>query len=56
MIRSTQRRPVSGSVHSASTFWSPFRATCSIVTTTRFAPTTMSIAPPIPFTSFPGIM
>ena len=56
MIRSTQRRPVSGSVHAARIFCSPFRATCSIVTTTRFAPATRSIAPPIPFTIFPGIM
>jgi hypothetical protein len=56
MIRCTQRRPVNGSVHSRRIFASPRRDTCSIVTTTRRAPATRSIAPPIPFTIFPGIM
>ena len=37
-------------------FFSPFFATCSIVTTMRLAAATRSIAPPIPLTSFPGII
>ena len=55
-IRSTQRRPVSGSVHWVRIFGLPSLAACSIVTTTRRAPATRSMAPPIPFTILPGII
>ena len=34
----------------------PSFAVCSIVTTTRRAPATRSMAPPIPFTILPGII
>ena len=56
MIRCTQRRPVRGSVHRLRIFFSPDFAVCSIVTTSRRAPATRSIAPPMPFTILPGIM
>ena len=44
-----------GSVHSATTFGSPLDDVAVIVTITRRAPTTRSIAPPTPSTSLPGI-
>ena len=37
-------------------FDSPFLLTCSMTTITRFTPATRSIAPPMPFTSLPGII
>ena len=55
-IRFTHRRPVSGSVHCSRILGVPSFAVCSIVTTTRLAPETRSIAPPMPFTIFPGII
>ncbi len=42
------------SVHSATTFGSPVDDVAVMVTITRRAPTTRSIAPPTPRTSFPG--
>ena len=54
MIRSTQRIPVSGRVHSSRIFGLPSLAVCSMITTMRRAPATRSIAPPIPLTIFPG--
>ena len=56
MIRWTQRSPVSGSVQRFRIFFSPAFAVCSIVTTSRRAPATRSIAPPMPLTILPGIM
>ncbi len=52
---STASRAVSGNVHSRTSFASPFGVVEVIVTITRRAPTTRSIAPPTPRTSFPGI-
>src|SRR5208337_1700341 len=52
----TTRTPVSGSVHFFKIFGAPSFVVCSIATTTRRAPATKSIAPPIPFTIFPGII
>src|SRR5580765_2815110 len=48
----TTPTPVRGSVHFFSIFGWPSRVVCSIATTTRFAPATRSIAPPMPFTIF----
>ena len=56
MIRCTQALPVSGSEHSFTILGEPSRATCSIITITRFAPCTRSIAPPMPLTILPGII
>src|SRR6266508_1228106 len=56
MILWTQRLPVRGSVQAFRILGSPLLAVCSIVTTSRRAPATRSIAPPIPFTILPGIM
>src|ERR1019366_2427475 len=56
MMRGTQPLPARGSVQLFSIFFSPFFATCSIVTTMRRPAARRSIAPPIPFTSFPGII
>ncbi len=53
---STTRRPVSGRVHSPSSFEAPSLETCSMVTITRFTPATRSIAPPMPLTILPGII
>ncbi len=50
----TQRVPVSGSEHCLRILGLPSLVACSIITTTRRAPTTRSIPPPIPFTIFPG--
>ena len=55
MIWSTQALPVSGRVHSSTILAEPSRATCSIITITRLAPPTRSIAPPMPLTILPGI-
>jgi len=52
--RWTHRRPVRGSVQCSRILGAPSRAVCSMATTTRFAPETRSIAPPIPFTILPG--
>src|SRR5882672_2935032 len=54
MMRSTTFFPVSGSVHFSSILEVPSFAVCSIVTTTRRAPATRSIAPPMPLTILPG--
>ncbi len=56
MIRCTTAIPVSGRVHSSTILCEPSLATCSIITMTRLAPWTRSIAPPIPLTIFPGII
>ncbi len=48
--------PVNGSVHFFRILWPPSFVVCSIATMTFFAPATRSIAPPIPFTIFPGII
>lgn len=55
MHMSTQVRPVRGNVHFCMIFEWPFNM-CSMVTITRLAPETRSIAPPIPFTIFDGII
>ena len=44
-----------GQVHSFTILSDPSLVTCSIVTITLLAPWTRSIAPPMPFTIFPGI-
>src|SRR6516225_291764 len=49
------REEVSGSVHSRTTFDRPL-AVCCMATTTRRAPDTRSIAPPMPGTILPGII
>src|SRR5258708_38159517 len=54
MMRFTHFTPVRGSPHWFRIFFSPFFVTCSIVTMSRRAPATRSIAPPIPFTIAPG--
>ncbi len=54
MIRLTHAAPVSGSVHFSTILGEPSRAVCSIITITRAAPWTRSIAPPIPLIIFPG--
>src|SRR6266496_861881 len=56
MIRCTQALPVSGRLHSFTILWLPSLARCSIITMTRFAPCTRSIAPPMPLTILPGII
>ena len=43
-------------MHSGTILWLPSLATCSMTTTTRFAPCTRSIAPPMPLTILPGII
>ena len=53
-MAATQRSPVMGSVHCFRIFGFPSRVAWSIVTTTRRAPATRSIPPPIPFTILPG--
>mmetsp|Transcript_22955 Transcript_22955/g.55691 ORF Transcript_22955/g.55691 Transcript_22955/m.55691 type:complete len:211 (+) Transcript_22955:99-731(+) len=55
MIMSTIPFPVRGSEHLSRIFGAPFFEQWSIVTTTRLPQLTRSIAPPIPFTIFPGI-
>jgi len=52
---STARADVNGNVQHLTTFDFPL-ALCCIATTTRFAPETRSIAPPIPGTILPGII
>src|SRR5699024_4320919 len=54
MVPATQPRPVSGRVVSATILDEPFLATWSITTTIRRAPTTRSMAPPMPLTMAPG--
>src|SRR6185437_10269062 len=56
MIRWTTALPVSGSAHSLSSLGAPFLAAWSMITTTRFARATRSIAPPMPLTILPGII
>src|SRR5699024_11108487 len=56
MRRSTTRSPVRGSSHSFLIFASPCLLTWSMMTTTFLAPATRSMAPPMPFTSTPGII
>src|SRR6266487_3492013 len=56
MIRCTQALPVSGRLHSFTILWLPSLARCSIITMTRFAPCTRSIAPPMPLTSLPALI
>ena len=51
----TQPTPVKGSVHFFKIFDSPALLTCIIATIIFSAEATKSIAPPIPFTIFPGI-
>ena len=53
--RSTVRADVSGNEHLRTIFGLPF-AVCCIAMTTRLAPDTRSIAPPIPGTILPGII
>ena len=43
-------------MHWVRIFGLPSFAACSMVTTTRRAPATRSMAPPIPFTILPGII
>ena len=52
---STASLAVSGNVHARTSLRSPVGVVDVIVTTTRRAPTTRSIAPPTPRTSLPGI-
>ena len=54
-MRSTQCTAVSGRVQVGRILGSP-RWVCSMATMTRFAPTTRSIAPPIPGTILPGMI
>ena len=61
MIRCTAPTAVSGSVQRLRIFFSSGGApgglaTCSIITITRLAAATRSIAPPIPLIIFPGII
>ncbi|CAB4833519.1 unannotated protein [freshwater metagenome] len=56
IIRFTTFLPVSGREHSSTILWVPSRATCSIMTMTKRAPCTRSIAPPMPLTILPGII
>ena len=51
-----RRGRCSGSVHSSTILCVPSLATCSIITMTRLAPCTRSIAPPMPLTILPGII
>jgi hypothetical protein len=51
----THLTPVSGSVHFGKSLDSPFGFVCIMATMMFFALATRSIAPPIPFTIFPGI-
>ena len=55
MMRLTTPTPVSGSEHSWTILAVPSLAACCIITMTRRAPATRSIAPPMPLTSLPGI-
>lgn len=52
---STTPYPVFGKVHSSSILCTPL-AVCSMTTITLLPQETKSIAPPIPFTNFPGII
>ena len=51
----TQRVPVSGKVQPGNNLLSPLGFVCIIATMMFFALATRSMAPPIPFTIFPGI-
>ena len=53
--RSTGRKEVSGRLHWRRIFGLPL-AVCCMAMTTRFAPVTRSIAPPMPGTILPGII
>jgi hypothetical protein len=55
-IRVTGRRDVAGNVNSSTIFGVPPPWVWFIATTTRFAPLTRSIAPPMPGTRRPGII
>ena len=55
IIKSTTPTAVKGNLHSFNIFTAPLDV-CSIATITCLAPTTKSIAPPIPGTFFPGII
>ena len=52
----THATPVSGSVHRSRIFGAPSLVVCSIITITRAAPATRSIAPPMPLIILPGII
>ena len=54
MTRETTPRPVRGSAQVSTSLGAPFLVTCSITTSTRRAPWTRSIAPPMPLTIAPG--
>ena len=56
MIRCTTRLPVIGRLQAFKILGEPSFAACSMITTTRFARATRSIAPPMPFTILPGII
>ncbi len=56
MMRWTAARAVSGNVHFSTIFLSSPLATCSIMTITRLAAATRSIAPPMPLIILPGIV
>ena len=56
MIWCTTRAPVSGSVQRSRILCAPPLAVCSIITITRLAPCTRSIAPPMPLTILPGMI
>src|SRR5690606_3453968 len=56
ITRFTTPTPVNGSVHSRTIFGSPFFVRCVVSTTTRRAPETRSMAPPIPLTIVPGML
>ena len=51
----TQPTPVNGKVHALRIFYSPALLLCIMATMMFSADATRSIAPPIPFTIFPGI-
>jgi hypothetical protein len=51
----TQARPVNGRLHSGNNLLSPFGLVCCMAMIICLAPATRSIAPPMPFTIFPGI-
>jgi hypothetical protein len=55
-MRSTTPTPVRGRVQRFRSFGLPSLAQWSIRTITFLTPATRSIAPPIPFTTFPGII
>ncbi|MNE90590.1 hypothetical protein D3C80_1881250 [compost metagenome] len=56
MMRLTTPVPVRGRVQDFRTLDWPCLLACSMTTTTRLTPATRSMAPPMPFTSLPGII